>query len=597
MQKKFILTIIVLLILISPIYALADDLNINSWTVQANLLDDGSLSVVKDITYYFDRDFNGVYVDIALDNIISIEDVEVSQIGNNGEEIKYIENQNAEIGENGVFTINADENKASIMIFSPSEDESKTFRLRYTLYDVAAVHSDTGELYYKFIAENNETPIEYFSANIELPQFNQDDIKIFAHGPVNGDIYFDNQSIRLEVRDLADSTFVEARVLFPLDYIPFASRAGNSSLSNILDEERALVEQIREDEIQREERISLSNNLSIGLSALGLLILGAFLRKFRRHPDLFDQMKSIYPDEISPAELSLFMNSIIGPRSYIATLLDLARKEYISIETYKSQTPNRFSNSKDSTGYIFIKNDTNPSNLMEHEGYLLNWFFNDIGDGERVSTDDIDYYRRKNPRKFNKSQTDWQKIVRNELSQREFYDTGSKKYAIIGLIISLVLITVSVISLVFGGLFGIGLLVISIILLIYSIYLFQRKSDKGYIQYRLWKDFKKDSSKIDVEDLGLSTDLSLIYLIALGLAMKELDNYRQSIGMNYYPMYWGYYYFLMNSKGGSSFEDNFNKSFYGSTATSTASSSSFGGGGGFTGGGGGGVGGSGSGGF
>lgn len=47
-------------------------------------------------------------------------------------------------------------------------------------------------------------------------------------------------------------------------------------------------------------------------------------------------MKDIYPDEISPAELSLFMNLSIGPRAYIATLLDLARREYLRLETITS---------------------------------------------------------------------------------------------------------------------------------------------------------------------------------------------------------------------------------------------------------------------
>ena len=234
-MKKRLILLIVLLFIINPIYVFAEeDLNINSWFVQADLLEDGSLNVVKDITYSFNTDFNGVYVDIVLDDIISIGNIEVSEIVS-GKEVVYIQDQKAKKGQNGVFSINSNKDNANIMIFSPSEYESKTFRLKYTLYDVAAVHSDTGELYYKFIGESNETPIDYFSANINLPQFNQEDIKIFAHGPLNGNINFDNQSIKLDVTNVPRNTFVEARVIFPLDYIPFASRTGNSSFNNILD--------------------------------------------------------------------------------------------------------------------------------------------------------------------------------------------------------------------------------------------------------------------------------------------------------------------------------------------------------------------------
>ena len=139
------------------------------------------------------------------------------------------------------------------------------------------------------------------------------------------------------------------------------------------------------------------------------------------------------------------------------------------------------------------------------------------------------------------------------------------------------------------------MLLISFIMMIYGITIFQRKSERGYIQYQLLKDFKKNNQVKGSEGLGLSTDLAIIYLIALGLPMKDLDEYRKSVDFEYYPMHWGYFFFLTNSQGGSRFEDSFNKSFYGNATNS--SSSSFGGGGGFSAGGGGGVGGSGSGGF
>lgn len=589
---------ILLTICLSPMNAFAEeDLIISSWIVESNLMEDGSLTIVKDITYDFNRDFNGVYLDITLNEDIAIDNLQIKELIA-GQEVDYNQDQRAKKGDHGVYSTDLKDDYINIMIFSPSEDESKTFRIEYSLKNVAAIHSDTGELYYKYIGENNDIAIEHFKANLNLPEFNQEDIKIFAHGPLNGKINFDNESIKLEVNNLPSNTFVEARVLFPLDYIPNATRLGNSSLNDILNEEQDLADKIIEDEIKKQERKSSFNDISVGFSIVGLLIFGFLLKKFRRHPDLFNDMTSIYPDEISPAELSLFMNSIIVPRAYIATLLDLTRRNIISFETYVSDSKiNRKSKDNEATDYLFIKSITNPTNLMEHEKFFLNWFFDEIGDGVKVSTDDIDYYRNRNASKFGKSQNEWSKIVKKELETRDYFDPRGNKHGAITLIIGFIFLAISVVSLVFEGLLGLVLLIISIILLIYSLFLFRRMNDKGYIQYRLWKDFKKDNRKINLSNLGLSTDLSMIYLIALGLPMKSLDNYRESIDMGYYPMYWGYFFFLRNSHGGSNFEDKFNNSFYGSTSTSTSSSSSFGGGGGFTGGGGGGVGGSGSGGF
>ena len=574
-----------------------EDLIISSWIVESNLMEDGSLSTVKDITYDFNRDFNGIYVDIILDETIEIDHLTIYEIVS-GQEVEYIQDQRAKKGQNGVYSTDLKNDHINIMIFSPSKDETKTFRIKYSLKNVAAIHSDTGELYYKFIGDNNETQIEYFKANLNLPKFNQEDIKIFAHGPLNGNINFDNNRIILEVNNVPSNTFVEARILFPLDYIPNATRLGNSSLNDILNKEEALADRIIEDEIKKQEQKSLFNNLSIGFSAIGLLVFGFLLNKFRRKPDLFYDMNSIYPDEISPAELSLFMNSLIIPRAYIATLLDLARRNYISFETYVSDSKTkRKSKDTEPSAYLFTKNITNPTNLMEHEKFFISWFFNEIGDGSKVSTDDIDHYRKRNASKFNKSQSNWSNIVKEELNTRDYFDSRGSRYGVITLLTGFILLTISIVSLVFEGLWGISLLVISITLVVYSLFLFRRMNDKGYIQYRLWKDFKKDNTKINLNNLDLSTDLAMIYLIALGLPMKDLDRYRESIDTDYYPMYWGYFFFLRNRHGGSNFEDQFNNSFYGSTGSSTASSSSFGGGGGFTGGGGGGVGGSGSGGF
>ena len=597
MKNRFIIFIILFVIFLSPTNVLAEeDLIISDWIVEANLLEDGSLSTVNYITYDFNRNFNGVYVDISLENTIKIYNLLIYEI-TSGVEVEYTLDQNAKKGQNGIYTTDLTDDSINIMIFSPSEDESKTFKLEYTLKDVAQAHSDIGELYYQFIGDNNEISIENFRANINLPRFNQEDIKIFAHGPSNGDIYFNDQSITLEADNIADNTFIEARILFPLDYIPSATITGNSSFNDIMNEEIRFAEKIQEDGIKKQERKSIFNTVSNGLSAISLLFFAFILNKFKRSADVFDDMVSLYPDEISPAELSLFMNSVIGPRAYIATLLDLARKEFVSFGTILSNKKTKRSKNEEPQSYLFTKKDIPSTKLMEHERFFINWLFNEIGDGKSLSTDEIDNYREKNPTKFHKSQTTWFKIVKDELGERNYFDPLAKKYGKYILMFSFFGLIISVITLVFEGLFGIPLLIISIMLMVYGIFIFSRKSDKGYIQYQLWKDFKKDSNKIDSKSLSLSTDLSLIYLIALGLPMKDLDDYRQSIGMDYYPLHWGYFYFLTNSKGGSSFEDNFNNSFYGSSGTSTANSTSFGGGGGFTGGGGGGVGGSGSGGF
>ena len=163
---------------------------------------------------------------------------------------------------------------------------------------------------------------------------------------------------------------------------------------------------------------------------------------------------------------------------------------------------------------------------------------------------------------------------------------------------SVITMVVAIITLTFESLWGLLPVFLSTFLLIYAISIFVRKSDKGYVQYKLWQDIRKDfrNQRNLMKDYDyIPKDKTLIYALALGLPMKHLNTFRDYISDSYSPAHWSYWYFMTNKHGGSSFEDRMYSSFYGSSASTT--SSSIGGGGGFSAGGGGGAGGGGAGGF
>ena len=102
-------------------------------------------------------------------------------------------------------------------------------------------------------------------------------------------------------------------------------------------------------------------------------------------------------------------------------------------------------------------------------------------------------------------------------------------------------------SLTFDSLYGIIPLLLSVPIFFYSIVLLFRKSDKGYIQYLIWKDIKGDLSKnreiLKDYDANIPTDRILIYALALGLPMKTIDNFRDNFQESYNPSHWAYLYF------------------------------------------------------
>lgn len=591
-KKLSILIMVICLISISTVGFAENDLSITRWLVDSSILKDGSLRISEDLTFNFKGNFNGIFRNIILQGTSGISDITLYEIVD-GQEVEYFLNKNAKKGDKNVFKTELKNDNYELMIFSPSSFEEKTFRIKYTLGDVSVLHQDTGELYYKFLGNENDTPIEYFSVIINLPGKNKDKTKIFAHGPSNGKIEFiEDNLIKLEASNIPSKNFIEARILFPKDWISESTNTGNNTFNSIVDEELSFLKDIERKATSKEKNKVIFNNISIVLTAAGTILVGFIANKIRRNPDMYKQVNSLSPEDITPAELRQFYSQVIDSRSLMTTIFDLARKGYIFI-IEENQTE------IDETRFIFSKVEKSYNDLLSHELYILDWMFNTIGKGSTLSTKNIEDYRKENANKFNKEFLLWQSKVKSDLKNREYHDDNGKKPGGLMLIISLVSFGIAIATIIFGGTYGIILMILGFLAFFYGISLFFRKSDKGYTEYKMWKDYKKDLNRKGKTPKNykqiIPKDKDLIYGLALGLPMKSMNNFRQNMPETYGTNHWIYWYFLTNSNGGSKFEDSFNSSFYGYAAGTT--STSIGGGGGFSGGGGGGAGGGGTGGF
>lgn len=583
--------LIFVIIISSSSISFSENLNVQRWIVEANLFKNGDLKISEDITFNFDNSFNGVSRNIVLEKIDSIENLSISEV-THGEAIPFEEVNQAKIGDKNKFTRKIKKKEVELKIFAPAIDEIKTFRIQYLLTNVAIKHSDTGEFYYKFLGKENKTPIDYFSINLYLPNFERDKISIFAHGPQQGRIYFSDDTIKTEIHDVDSNEFIENRILFPKEYISASNNLGDGDFNSIIEEERTLSEKKQKNLKEKAENKSLFFKISIYFSLfMSLLTLFTFY-KLRRNKDIFENMISPYPDDITPAELSLFMNKVISPRAFLASLFNLSYKDYLEIEIVEDKN-NHFTNE-----YIFTREKDTRENLSPAEAFLIDWIFNDIGQDNTLTTLDLEKYRTKNFKKFYTSQNKWNKLVKEDLKNRNYYSEKAKIFSALIIFSSLISFVIGIMSLIYESFYGLIPLLLGIFILIYGISLIYKTNDKGYIQYRLWKDFKNSFKKKKEKNINIDDDKALIYAIAMDLPMEDLDEFRTSVAHSYYPIGWGYLYFLMNTSGGSKFEDSFNNSFYGYSNSSTSSTKgSFGGGGGFTGGGGGGAGGGGVGGF
>ncbi|MFA5524018.1 MAG: DUF2207 domain-containing protein [Tissierellales bacterium] len=598
-RNIFLFLFIILMVFSFPTISNAEkSLTIPKWQIESRLLENGDLSIVEDITFRFNEKYNGVFREIVLNKTSGVQDIKVSEVTENGE-FQYKKANSAKKGDYGVFTVTEDSDVSKLQIFSPSRDEEKTFRISYSVKNVAIKYKDTGELYYKFLGKENETSIGSFTVEIRLPQNDvNNEVKVFSHGPLNGKITRKTSNIvYMQVTDVQKNTFIEGRILFPKGFIPDSTNLINkNNYDNIIDEELALQKKIEEKSAFHKKITRILGNTSLIVSIVEVLIFILLLILFKREKKPYEILtNNAIPEDCTPAIAVYTTMSFIDSTTIMATILDLFRKGYIIIDDGEEHTEKR----KKLKDFSITRVREDDNFLISHERYFLGWLLDEIGDGRTVSTKDIENYSKDQSTKFNNAYYNWQRKIKEDAINKGYYEKGREKYARSLVIFSSIALIFSIVTLIFESLLGLVLLATSLILLVFGIALFYRKSDYGYSQYIKWVEFKKhmnNSKKLDkIEDFSrYPLDISLIYALGLGVNKKVIKkfNIENTInsGETLYSNGWLYWYFIFDHDRNNLFRDSIDRSFSGI-------SSSTGSGGGFTSGGGGGAGGGGAGGF
>lgn len=602
-KKSFMVTSFIFIILAAIIGSTVtsngeQSLNITNWTVESSISENGDLGIIEDITFNFKGKYNGVFREVILEDTSGIAGIEIAEVS--GDKIlEYKKVENAKKGDSNVFLIDRKNDGVILQVFSPSRDEKKTFRMIYTIKNVAKKYNDTGELFYKFLGEQNDTPVDFFSANITLPQEDTDNkVRIFAHGPSNGEIHkTTGDTVNLQVRDVPKNTLIEARILFPKQFIPVSQNVINKDVySDIMNEETELQEGIQQSIIKKEARGALFGNIAVILSAVEVLIFIFLLTKYRRLRDIHEESRySEVPDDNTPAVISYVTGTAISNNTIIATLLDLYRKGYIKINGGEEFKKRR----KVLRDFTITKTKEEDNSLLSHEKHFIGWLIGIMGDGTAVTTGDIKDYSKKKRSMFTKYHNNWMQLIREDANNKGYFDKSTKKYGLSLIMLFPLGLILSIISLANENILGLPLIFTSILMLFQGIMLLSRKSDYGYEQYKKWMEFKKHMKGIKKGDSKHDLDkypkgVSLIYGLAFGIdndILNELnvENLHREDAFSY-SHGWLYWYFIFNSSRNNAFSNSINNSF-GSTTSSAGM------GGGFTGGGGGGAGGGGAGGF
>ena len=382
-MRKFLLFLGILLILIIPksVYAENKEYFIDKLNIEAEILNNGDIVINELIEYRFNGDFNGVYRNINLNGAEGYSINEVLVIDSLGNNIKLIEEN---YGENNTYEINENSDETQIKIFSKSSDESKMFKLNYTIKGAARKYSDYSNLYWNFYDVKNVDSIKEGSIKIHLKDTNFEIDKLIYDIYGDGEITTSNTDKIITINFKELTSLIGIDMKFQKDYLSMAKEIIIPEENNNFDKEIIIPEEnnnnfnnyYKEEKSDKYISIVLILFACIG-SVLGLFGLekSKFNKELNKYREQYmftnEEFVMAPPSDLPPALVNLLINeNNPSEEMIVTTLFYLANKGYYKMEE-KS-----LSDKKKNKDLIFTRINKNKEIKYSHLEYILEWFSN-----------------------------------------------------------------------------------------------------------------------------------------------------------------------------------------------------------------------------
>ena len=182
-----------------------------------------------------------------------------------------------------------------------------------------------------------------------------------------------------------------------------------------------------------------------------------------RFPDIPDYSREM-PSELRPAlvEVLLHEGGPITPRSFAATLFDLARRGFLEFQDRMVEKRGILgSKEKQKTAVILKKDYAHDQELLPYEKGLLDLLFNTIishshEPGAQLDIDELQSYLKKNAREFQTWYQAWAKDIRKEAGKLQFIEPRSLKARniFLGVTLPLGILTLNPLLVLLAGIFS-----------------------------------------------------------------------------------------------------------------------------------------------
>lgn len=366
--------------------------------INAAVKENGDMYVSESYDYDFEGSFNGIKREVNTSGSDGIKDISV-EVSKNG----VNEKSNTEINTHG--------NKTEIKINSKSENETKNFKIRYTIKNVVTKFSDLGELKWIFYkCESNVNP-DKITAYVLLPKDMMSQVKYYGEGPKRGKTSLTGNEIKLELDNLEKDDVIGISALFPSEWV---------NTSKVVSMKRDAYYEKKEEENER--------NVMLGFLIVVItvpLVIGFIYLKHRKrkkaikayregHVFFNDQYCMELPSDLPPALVSVLLDIDIDTKDFLATIMYLSNKGAIKFLEAGFEE-------EDFEKISFRINDSYDKNgFMEYETFLIDW----LREYSRNNIVRLKILKEKfDETKFIGKYIDWKEIILKQAEKMNFYIT------------------------------------------------------------------------------------------------------------------------------------------------------------------------------
>lgn len=472
--------------------------------------------------------YNGTGIELKQIRAIPTISNDFSSMQNSGDIFKKVSVANK--GDYGVYVENQLEDSVKYLIYNPSTS-GKVFYIEYVINALAIVHNDISEIGWNIFTSLTED-VENLEVIVNIPN-NQNELRVWAHGPLTGNIDIkNNQQFVLNLTGLYANEAIDSRFVFDKNSIINPTKTTDlDALDTIIKLETEKADKANQEREALQKEQTLKRNISFAITIIYLSVLAflviRFYFKYDREikTDFNNKYFRDIPRDCLPTNVGYLFNKKIRPNDLSASILKLIDDKIISVE------------GNDKKNYKFIYQDKS-ANISDADQKLIKFIFEDK---EEILLEDMKKNAKKNHTVFLTNYNTWLNLVTSLAKKEDFYVERPIRWYILFCILGF-----AIGSIAKNSYWMITIMILSIAALIYFISS-NKRTQKGSEEYAKWKALKKfmeDFSIIDSRELPEVKlwGKYLVYAVSLGCAdklakdmeirVKEFDNVYNNVNFD-----------------------------------------------------------------